>query len=906
MNGPRVHAPGGTPPNPPVVTATTPLMRQYLSIKGRHTDAILFFRMGDFYEMFFEDAETAARELDLTLTARDKNAGERVPLCGFPHQAAQGYIHRLLEKGDKVAICDQTEDPKESRRSGKAIVERAVTRVMTPGLVVEEEALDSRAPSFLASVARRGSRLGLAFLDISTGHLEATEVDGDTDASAEIDRLRPRELLVAAAPNDARASDDPLASAAARANPPLPVTPRPAREFEAGRAAELLKEQLGVVTLDGQGLSGMDLAVAAAGAALAYARENAHASLVHVRRVKTYRRGDDLLVDEATRRNLELFEATTGGRRGSLLDVLDGTVTPMGGRLVRAWLSSPLRSVLQIRARLDAVEAFLRHPLEREGLRRELAAVHDLPRIVGRVATSVAGPRELQSLRQSLERVPALRAAAVRCAADGIVEASRGGRLEELASGLDPCEDLVEELWRTLSDEPPVRVSDGGAIRDGFDPELDEINALARDAKGWIAAMEARERERTGIGSLKVRFNRVFGYYIEVTTANLAKVPADYLRKQTTAGGERYYTPELKTFEEKVLHAEEKRLALEQRIFEGLRARVATHAVAILGVAAAVAELDALAGFAERAQTHDWHRPQVDDGDRIAIEAGRHPVIERIGLAERFVPNDVVLDGSARLLILTGPNMAGKSTVMRQTALIVLMAQVGSFVPAARAEIGVVDRVFTRVGASDLLSRGQSTFMVEMSETANILNNATDRSLVIIDEIGRGTSTFDGVSIAWAVAEHLHDTVRAKTLFATHYHELTALAHAKAHARNFHIAVKEWNEKIVFLRTLVEGATSRSYGIQVARLAGLPEGVLARAREVLADMTGTAPAPRLPHVASGGIPAANPENANGRGVQGSLFAPPDDAIRAELRSIEIDRMTPLEALQTLARLKERA
>lgn len=862
--------------------AVSPMMQQYLIVKEQVGDAILFFRVGDFYEMFLEDAVTAARELEIALTSRDKGSENPVPLCGVPHHAANGYIQRLVNKGFKVAICDQVEDAKQA----KGLVRREVVQIVTPGLVLDEESLEARAPSYLLALAPGKDAYGISYLDISTGEFLATQVASPQEVAQELQRITPKEILVAeSAPLDS------LLKASLGSSPAPMISQRPASEFEVRKGRTLLEDHLGVVALDGQGLGSWNLAIAAAGAVLAYAQENAKAVLSHVNRIAPYYRNDVLVLDEATRKNLEIFESAQGGRKGSLLSIMDETISPMGGRALRNWVASPQRSLSAITERLDAVESLRDDRLRREEIRTLLKGVSDLERIVARASTGRASPRDLGALGQSLTQLPSL------------IETldTSSGLLSQIQKQMDPCTELAEQLQCALVDDPPLKVTSGSFIREGYDSELDEVISLSRDGKSWIVALEKKERERTGIGSLKVRYNRVFGYYIEVTKTHLAKIPQDYQRKQTTATAERYFTPELKELEDKVLGAEDRRSQLELELFESLRKLVSNEALRVQGTSQAVATLDALTGLAEIADRYDYCRPEIHDGFELELEDGRHPVIERLNLGEPFVPNDVVLEPENRLLIITGPNMAGKSTVMRQTALIVLMAQTGSFVPCKTAKIGIVDRIFTRVGASDLLAKGQSTFMVEMSETANILNNATDRSLIIVDEIGRGTSTFDGVSIAWAVAEDLHDRVGAKTLFATHYHELTDLQTTKEHVRNMSIAVKEWNQKIIFLRKLVQGSTSRSYGIQVARLAGLPDEVLDRAQQVLSNL-------EAGELDALGVPKLAQEKSTEGKVrvgQLNLFTAPEQVVCAEVAKLDLDTMTPLAALEFLASLQER-
>ncbi|MBI4511266.1 MAG: DNA mismatch repair protein MutS [Deltaproteobacteria bacterium] len=852
-------------------------MRQYLDVKDRHPDAIVFFRLGDFYEMFFEDAITAARVLDLTLTTRDKGRDDAVPMCGVPHHSARSYVARLAELGHKVVICEQVEDP----RTAKGIVKREVTRIITPGLVVDEEMLDAKSARYLAAVAvGEGGRAGLAYLDVSTGEFRAAELASGSLLMDELSRVSPREVLADPAE---LGGEGPLSTLRARFGDVTvtPVSPEPEEGLR-----DVLVQLLGM-SLEEAGLAPFPLATRAAGHAIKYARATQPQGALPISRVVVYRPEETLVLDETAKTNLELVETIVGKKpQGSLLDVIDQTRTAPGGRLLRKWLLFPLVDIAKIRRRQDAVEFLVLSSSLRGRIQGELAEIHDLERLAGRIKLSAATPRDLGALRRSLERLPAL--------------AELLGR--ELARELSPPELLhfderalaelgvvAAEIRQVLVDDPPVSARDGGIVRDGFSPDVDELRGLAGGGKDAILAIENRERERTGISSLKVRYNRVFGYYLEVTRSNLKSVPSDYIRKQTLANAERFITPELAELEAKVLHAEERLKLLEAELFEGLRSRVAERVALILTVAEKVATLDALASLAEVAHRATYVRPFVDDSDVIEIEEGRHPVVERTAAAMQFVPNDCrVATREAQVLIITGPNMAGKSTYMRQVAQIALLAQVGSFVPARRARIGIVDRIFTRVGAADNLARGESTFMVEMRETAHILRHATRRSLVILDEIGRGTSTYDGVSIAWAVAEYLHDAVGARTLFATHYHELTELAKKRPRMRNVSAAVREHLGEVVFLRKVVDGGASRSYGIEVARLAGLPRSVIGRARTILSDL-------ERAHV---------PPSPADR--QLSLLAPRGPApspVERALATIDPNQLTPLQALQVLADLK---
>jgi DNA mismatch repair protein MutS len=874
-------------------SAATPAMRQYLDAKQQHRDAILFFRMGDFYEMFYEDALVAARALELTLTSRSKETnGGGIPMCGVPFHAVDGYIAKLVRKGFRVAICDQVEDP----RKAKGIVKREVVRVVSPGTLTDAGYLDAREPAFLLAVAAHGGQngaqtLGAALLDLSTGEFSAAEysgADGQQALADEIAVLKPREVIVASDTNLAERC--PLLVAAN-----LTTTPVDAWTFDLESARRALLDQLHAGGLEGFGLDRHPAAVSAAGALVQYLRGTQKVDLAHVRAIAYRQRADSLLIDPTTLKHLEILEGSEGGRAGSLLDEVDRTVTSIGSRLLRAWLLRPLVSLEPIRDRLDAVEDFAFRTTDRGKFRDTIKAVQDMERLVARAALGTAGPRDLVGLKQSLAVIPRIKAVL------GEVQAPL---LQSRVAELDELPDVRDLIDRTLVDDAPALAREGGFARDGFDRELDELRTISRSGKQVIAEMEERERARTGIHSLKIRFNRVFGYYIEISKSHLHAVPADYHRKQTIAGGERFITPALKDYEEKVLGADERILERELEIFDTLRKAVAAEAPRIQASAHAIAALDVLAALAEDAAVNNYIKPHVHDGDELAVVDARHPVVERRTSAagEPFVPNDIMLDGSAcQLVILTGPNMGGKSTYLRQTALICIMAQIGSFVPAREAKIPIVDRIFARVGASDNIARGHSTFMVEMQETAHILHTATSRSLVVLDEIGRGTATFDGLSIAWAVAEHLatHAKARPKTLFATHYHELTDLADATPGVVNFHVAAREWKDDIVFLRKIVPGRSDRSYGIQVARLAGLPGTVIQRAREILAAL-------EHDELARGGRPSVSGTPSEPQQQLG-LFqpsTPPDDHLRQKLAAIDVNAMTPLEALTLLAELKQ--
>jgi DNA mismatch repair protein MutS len=875
-------------------------MRQYLEAKRQYRDAIVFFRMGDFYEMFYEDALVAARALDLTLTSRSKDAdGGSIPMCGLPFHAAETYLTRLVKKGFRVAICEQVEDP----RKAKGLVRREVVRVVSPGTFTEGDYLDAREPAFLLAIAPAGfgseqtsgasprtaqvpAVIGAALLDLSTGEFMAAEYAGPDGHRALLDELavlRPREIVI---PSEAPL--DQIVPPVLRGN--AGVTLVDGWTFDLESARRTLLQQLQTQSLEGFGLESHPAAVRAAGALVRYLQDTQKAELTHVREVVYKEHASRLVIDPLTIKHLELVESTEGGRTGSLLGEIDHTVTPMGARMLRSWLLRPLVALEPVRDRLDAVEDFAFRTTDRGKVRETLRGVGDVERLVARTALGTAGPRDLVALKTSLLAVPRLR---------GHLRDLQAPLITALVAELDDVADVRDAIESTLIDAPGALARDGGYIRDGVDSELDDLRHISRSGKQVIADMETRERERTGISSLKVRYNRVFGYYIEVSKSNLHAVPDDYHRKQTIAGGERFITPALKDYEEKVLGADERILEREIELFEALRAKVGQEAPRIQDTARALASLDVLSALAEAAALNNYVKPHLHDGDEIAVADGRHPVVER-HCSDPFVPNDTHLDGSTRqLVILTGPNMGGKSTYLRQVALISVMAQAGSFVPAREAKLCMVDRVFARVGASDNIARGQSTFMVEMQETANILHTATSRSLVILDEIGRGTSTFDGLSIAWAVAEHLASNRRArpKTLFATHYHELTDLADSHAGVVNAHVAAREWRDDIVFLRKVIPGRSDRSYGIQVARLAGLPAEVISRARSILAALEEDA-------MARGGRPTLSGQTAPDKQQLGLFETPTSlDTVGRRLREIDVDRLTPLEALTLLADLK---
>ena len=863
---------------------STPLMRQYGAIKQRHPNALLFFRLGDFYEMFFEDAVVAAKELQITLTSRNKEKGAAIPMCGVPYHAAEGYIAKLIRRGFRVAICDQMEDP----RLAKKLVKREVTRVVTPGTAIDSQVLEPRENNFLASVTWHNGTAGLALVDLSTGDFRATEFCGDEALQRlrdEIDRMRPSELLLTAgeaSPLEGRPGG-------------VSITHTPLDEWAFGEeyGARLLRDHFRVATLAGYGLEGHARAVAAAGAILHYVRETQRGSLTHLDGIRFYQQQDSLVLDPSTLRNLELVEPAFGeSRAATLLGVLDECSTSLGARKLKAWMLRPSVDRMELTARLDAVEELAKNAIAREELRRVLSTIQDLERLLSKVTLETANARELLALKQSLRPLPILKT---------YLEHLQANRLAELRGRLDDLADVHELLGKSIHPEPPVVLNEGGLIRPGYHAELDELRDLGQNSKRLLAQIELRERERTGIGSLKVRFNNVFGYYIEISKANLHLAPPDYERKQTLVNAERFTTPELKELEAKILDAEERSHTLERELFVAIRRQIGNEAPRIRQTAAALAELDVLSCFSRLAAEREYHRPEFSDDAELLIQGGRHPVIERIveeGQSGKFIPNDLYMNGGKDLLlIVTGPNMGGKSTYLRQAAQIALMAQMGSFVPAARAKLPIFDRIYTRIGASDNLARGRSTFMVEMTEAAAILNTASPRSLVLLDEVGRGTATFDGLAIAWAVVEYLLAHTRAKTLFATHYHELTELADLLPGVKNYHVSVKESGSNIIFLRKVEPGSADKSYGIEVARLAGLPNTVIERAREILTRHE------QSEHTLSERL-ATRKEAPETGPVQLTIFTPLNAEVVNAIESTDLDNLKPLEALNLLAELKK--
>ncbi len=862
-----------------MASGDTPLMQQWREAKSRHRDSLLFFRVGDFYELFHGDAEEGARLLGLTLTSRNNGAAARVPLAGIPAKALDDYLARLVKMGRRVAICDQVEDPAQA----KGIVKREVTETVTPGTVVADSLLNDRKNNFLASIVGAGEAgYALARLDVSTGEVAVKAVPKD-ELRAELGCLEPSEVLIPRA----LAEDEGLGWSVSG---DVPRTIRDDWMFETDVCTSELLRIYGLQALDGLGFQSGDAElVRATGSLIQYLGEIRPSGVTHLKPVRVLRPGRVMLLDEMTRRNLELIEPMRGGEEGgTLLDVLDDTVTAMGGRQLRRWVLEPLVVTEEIWARQNAVSELVDAPELRQSLRDALGGVSDLERIAGKFGTLRVAPRDLNSLRISLQRLPLIKEACSGASSD---------LLRSLGVEIDLLEDIGDLLSRAIADDPPATLHEGGVIREGWSAELDDIREIRDGARDFIAGLQVRERERTGIGSLKVGFNKVFGYYLEVTKANLDKVPEDYVRKQTLTNGERYFTPELKQWEEKVFEADDRIGSLEIELFAGVREQVAEALARLQDSGARAASLDVLSTLAEVAVRREYVCPEVHTGFDLEIRSGRHPVVETMMPREEFIPNDLVLGDDGYIVVLTGPNMAGKSTVLRQIGLIQLLAQVGSFVPASAARLAVSDRIFTRVGASDNLARGQSTFMVEMSETAAIVHGATDRSLVLLDEIGRGTSTYDGVSIAWAVTEHVHEHIGAKTVFATHYHELTQLGDLLAGVKNMNVSVREVGDEIVFLRRLVSGGADRSYGIQVARLAGLPDGIVARARELLFELEGT-------HTGGG-------EGLGRHGVLRPSSEPPPDQlsmfyaehpIMARLRAIDPDTISPREALDIIYEL----
>jgi DNA mismatch repair protein MutS len=863
----------------------TPMMRQYMDLKRQRPDAILFFRMGDFYEMFGEDAVTASKILNIALTTRDKGSESQVPMCGVPHHAVEGYLAKMIRSGYKVAVCDQMEDP----RFAKGIVKREITRVVTPGAVMEPALLEDRSHNFLAAVAPGRRGFGLAAADVSTGLVWVMEFTGDNaigDLENELDRLEARQIL---APNSVNEISPPLARVLGAFGG---VVDRVEDwTFDRETARSVLLERFRVANLDGFGLTEMDLATSAAGAVVHYLAETQKGAIAHLNRIVVKNPSDHMLLDQATRRNLELARnIMDGGREGSLLGLLDETVTPMGGRILKEWILAPLTGVTAIRERQETVRAFFENSPMMDSARETMTGLGDMERAVGRAAGPNCSPRDLLALKEALLRLPALRSALEP------LETSIGSAWKSMWEEMG---ELAALLTRAVSPNAPAHARDGGVIREGYDQRLDELRSIQKDARGLILKLEEQERARSGIANLKIKYNRVFGYFFEVTRRQAESVPTEWMRKQSLVNAERFVSPALKELEDKIQNAEEHALDLELALFTDVRASVAQNVRQAQTMAVIAGEIDVYSTLAHVAKTRGYVEPVVDDSGVIEITAGRHPALERAGLTERFTPNDAYLDGeSAMISIITGPNMAGKSTFIRQVALICLLAQTGAYVPADSARIGVCDRIFTRVGAQDHLQKGRSTFMVEMNETALILHNATARSLIVLDEIGRGTSTFDGISIAWAVAEHIHK-IGARTLFATHYHELAELADSMPGVKNLSVAVREWNDEIIFLRKIVEGGADKSYGIQVARLAGLPREVITRAGEILTQLEAN-------EIDADGHPKLKASGAQSQPVyQLSLFSPYTSEVEDELKILDVNTLTPIEALNKIAQWRKK-
>src|SRR3989339_22367 len=862
----------------------TPMMRQYNEIKRQHKDALLFFRMGDFYELFFEDAKLASKVLGITLTSRSKGEGA-IPMAGVPHHAADSYIRKLIKAGHKVAICDQLQDPEEAT----GIVDRGVTRIITPGTITEDTLLEDKSNNYLIAVLETNTMMGLSWIDLSTGRFQVEDIRKEI-LFDEFARLNPSEVLL---PEETVRNNTSFMERV-RAECDGIVTSRPDWEFSKDTAYRILTEHFGTTSLEGFGCEDLGPSLGAAGAVIQYLRETQKTSIKHIGKIQKHQTDNRILIDKATQQSLELTQTMrTRNREGSLLGVIDQTKTPMGARLFREWVISPLSISAEIKYRqLGVKELFEKSELRRE-LRNILGNIYDIERISTKVSCGRANARDLVSLKQSLSKLPALKEKLTFCISDILVS------IEQQIDVLDEVRTLI---GTAIVPDPPPMIKDGGLIREGYDATLDELKYISKNGKSWIANFQAEEIARTGINSLKVGFNKVFGYYIEVTNLHKDNIPKTYIRKQTIKNAERFITPELKDYETKVLTADEHAKDLEYDIFIQIREQVSTFTARLQRTSEAIAFIDVLSALASLAVENRYIMPEITDSLELKITDGRHPVLDRKLVGESFVPNDVNLDGiNDKIMVITGPNMARKSTYIRQIALLVLMAQMGSFIPAREAAIGVVDRIFTRVGAMDELARGQSTFMVEMNEAANILNNATKRSLIILDEVGRGTSTFDGVSIAWAITEYIYQHIHARTLFATHYHELTELALLFAGIKNFNIAIKEWGDEIIFLRKIVEGGTDKSYGIHVARLAGIPREVIQRARIILNNLeAATLDVNGKPKFA----PLKTAQN-NKQPAQLKLFLSKQDMVIEEIRKLETSRMSPLEALNKLDELKKK-
>jgi len=870
----------------------TPMMKQYLDVKSKHPDSILFFRMGDFYEMFYEDAKKASRILDIALTSRNKNAADPVPMCGIPYHAADNYIARIIKEGLKVAICEQVEDPK----LASGVVRREVIRIVTPGTVIDSSLLDSKRNNYLGAVYPFKNAYGLAVLDISTGEFKITEFAGTNAFEAlsnEIDTLDLEEILF---PGNTAEKDSGLNSIKALNNKIYNSYEEWVFEYDIAYSA--LKNQFHTISLDGFGCEGLKLAIPAAGAIIHYINETQKSVLEHINRLSYYDKKNYLGLDSSTIQSLDLTHEKGNIKKDSLLSLFDKTITPMGARKLKGWILKPLIDLEQITLRQKVVEEFVKNIFLRSDIRDLLKEIHDMERIIGRISFSLFGARDMIALKKSALILPKLWRK---------LEETSSHLIQKILMDWDNLLDVIDLIDKAVVENPPAVMKDGGVIKDGFNKELDELRSILRDGKSWISRLEEQEKKKTGITTLKVRYNKIYGYYIEVTKKNLDAVPENYIRKQSLVNCERFVSQELKKYEEKIMGAEEKIIALENKILQILREKVAKEGKRVQKMAAKIAEIDVLLTFSEVSSKYNYSKPEMNNGFELVITDGRHPIMERMDLETRFIPNDTNMDcDQNRIMIITGPNMAGKSTYLRQVALIVLMAQMGCFVPVKEAKIGIVDKIFSRVGAQDNILKGQSTFMVEMNETANILNNATNRSLIILDEIGRGTSTFDGISIAWSVVEYLHDKSKAgaKTLFATHYHELTELSMILDGVKNYNVLVREWNDKIIFLRKITEGGSDKSYGIQVARLAGLPDEVLSRAKEVLSNL-------EKKEFNEVGIPTLgqkqeSPDNEEKQPDQLQLFREKqNDLLLQELEKIDINSTSPIKALNMLNELKKK-
>ncbi len=871
----------------------TPLMAQYYKIKDQNPDTILLFRVGDFFETFDEDAKTASKVLGITLTKRANGAAEDVPLAGFPFHAIDNYLPKLVRAGYRVAVCEQVENPK----FAKGIVKREVIEVVTPGVTLSDKLLDHKRNNYAMAIYLREETAGISFCDISTGEFYTYEIPQE-QITSQIETINPSEVLVQ------KRDKEKLTEIVHKVNRELRVTKLDDWIFNFDYGNELLLMQFKTVNLKGFGIENLNSGIIAAGAILNYLQETQKANLSHINHITLYNPSDYMTLDFATKRNLEIiFSMQGGGREGSLIEIMDKTVTPMGGRLLKKWISAPLRKLEPIVKRQESVEDLFKNKSLRKNILKELNEISDLERLISRVCTGRANPREVVAIKTSLRKIPLIKELLIKAEIRNDPGLSRGKTLHQIGDELNPLEKLVEKIQSALIDSPPLSIADGGIMRSGFSVELDELRDISLHGKDWIANLQKSEREKTGISSLKINFNKVFGYYIDISNAHKDKIPASYIRKQTLVNSERYITPELKDYEDKILNAEEKIYELEAELFNEVRLFVAAEAEAIQLNAKLIAMLDCFISLAECAGEYNYVKPELSEDDRIEITDGRHPVVERIlPPGEKFTPNNCHLDGEEnQVIILTGPNMAGKSVYLRQIGLIVLLAQIGSFVPAKNAKIGLVDRIFTRVGASDNITAGESTFLVEMQEAANILNNASSKSLILLDEIGRGTSTFDGISIAWAITEYLHEhpELRAKTLFATHYHELNEMSEIFPRIRNYKVEVREYGDKVIFLHKVNPGSADHSYGIQVAQMAGLPQFVINRAKEVLQNLESKELTPYEERKEKLSRMKAGNESQIG------LFEFQDDKLRGEINNIEIDKLTPIEALNKLHELKKR-